>query len=134
MRSPPLYAGKRRGAAARAAPLRISSARPRGDLAQPGGYGLLVTPSLPPLRGARLGGRDGVRLGCPCEAPGRGRGRPARARLLTRLGGNRHCRQTYRSSGGLSTPFRRTVSPLTGLVVQDFHEASMATGMRTYSR
>src|SRR3954471_8905510 len=82
---------------------------PRGDLAQPGGYGLLVTPRLPPSGGARLGGGDGVRLRGACETLG---GRPdrdaPRAPLLGGLGGNRHCRQTYLPRGGLSTPLGPT--------------------------
>jgi len=56
--------------------------RSGGDLTQPGGYGLLVTPRLPPPCGARLGGSDGVRLSRPRETLGGGHRGWGRTRLL----------------------------------------------------
>src|SRR3954447_5345373 len=107
---------------------------PGGDLAQPGGYGLLVTPGLPPTSGARLGGRDRVGLGRPDEALLRSRGGTTRTRLLIRLRGNRHCRQTYLAKRGLSTPLGPTVKICSRPDVEADQVARQATGTRMYSR
>src|SRR5215216_4625025 len=84
------------------------SATARGELAQPGGDGLLVTQRLAAPGGARLAGADGVGLGraagprepggsrrCGCgRLPGR----------LVRVISERHRAENYKTIGGLSTP------------------------------